>query len=76
MIRFVLGVIVGIVLFFFFFYFDGGTTVRKIGEGLSETGEKMESLVELIKKEKGDWKKGVKKTFSWEDKEIPKKTNR
>jgi hypothetical protein len=50
MIKFLIGVIVGILIFFFFLWFGGGTTVKKIGEGLTDTGKKMEALEEVIKK--------------------------
>jgi hypothetical protein len=51
--------------------------VKKIGEGLTDTGKKMEALEEVIKKEKDDvWsgvKGGVKKKILKEEKEAPKK---
>lgn len=78
MIKFFLGVVVGILLFFFFIFFGGGTTVKKIGEGLTDTGKKMEALEEVIQKEKEDvWsgvKDGVKKKILKEEKEVPKKS--
>ena len=74
MMRFLLGVIVGILIFFLFFYFGGGKTVKKIGEGLTDTGKKMEVLEETIKKEKEDVGKGLQKKFFKEEKEIQKKS--
>ena len=78
MIQFIVGVIVGILLFFFLLYFGGGKAVKKVGEGLTDTGKKMEALEEVIKKEKEDvWngmKSGVKKKILKEEKEAPKKT--
>ncbi len=76
MIKFFLGVIVGLLLFFFFLFFGGGSTVKKIGEGLTDTGKKMEALEEVIKKEKeevwGGVKSDVKKKILKE--EGPKKS--
>ncbi len=73
-----MGVIVGILLFFFLLYFGGGKAVKKVGEGLTDTGKKMEALEEVIKKEKEElWngtKSGVKKKILKEEKETPKKT--
>ncbi len=78
MIKFIMGVIVGILLFFFLLYFGGGKAVKKVGEGLTDTGKKMEALEEVIKKEKEEvWngmKSGVKKKILKEEKEAPKKT--
>ena len=71
--NFLVGVIVGILLFFFFIWFGGGKTVKIIGEDLSETGKKMEVLEEKIKKEKDEVWNGVKKKFIKEEKEIQKK---
>ena len=73
MIRFLLGVMVGILIFFFFLYFGGGKTVKRIGEGLTDTGKKMEVLEETIRKEKEDVGKGIQKKFFKEEKEIQKK---
>ena len=73
MIRFLLGVTVGILIFFFFLYFGGGKTVKRIGEGLTDTGKKMEVLEETIRKEKEDVGKGIQKKFFKEEKEIQKK---
>jgi hypothetical protein len=78
MIKFLIGVVVGILLLFFFIFFGGGTAVKKVGEGLTDTGKKMEVLEELIQKEKDDaWsgvKNGVKKKILKEEKEAPKKS--
>jgi hypothetical protein len=52
--------------------------VKKVGEGLIDTGKKMEALEEVIQKEKEDvWsgmKSGVKKKILKEEKEVPKKS--
>jgi len=74
MIKFVLGVIVGIVLCLFFLYFGGGTTVKKIGEGLSDTGKKMETLEGVMKKEADKTLEGVKQKIYKEGKESSKST--
>ena len=74
MVRFLLGVIVGILIFFLFFYFGGGKIVKKVGEGLTGTGQKMEVLEEIIHKEKGEVGQGVKKKLLKEEKEIQKKS--
>ncbi len=74
MIKFLFGVIVGILIFFFFLWFGGGKTVKKIGEGLTDTGKKMEVLEETIKKEKEDVGKGLQKKFFKEEKEFQKKS--
>jgi len=78
MVKFIMGVIVGILLFFFLLYFGGGKAVKRVGEGLTDTGKKMEALEEVIKKEKEEvWngmKSGVKKKILKEEKEAPKKT--
>jgi hypothetical protein len=71
--NFLVGVIVGILLFLFFIWFGGGKTVKKIGEDLSETGKKMEVMEEKIRKEKDEVWNGVKKKFFKEEKEIQKK---
>jgi len=77
-IKFLLGVLVGILIIFFFIWAGGGTFVKKVGEGLSDTGKKMEVLEEVIKKEKDEvWsgvKSGVKKKILKEEKGIPKKS--
>jgi hypothetical protein len=73
-----MGVIIGILIFFLFLYFGGGKTVKKVGEGLTDTGKKMEALEEVINKEKAEvWsgvKSGVKKKILEEEKEVPKKS--
>jgi len=78
LIKFILGVIVGILLIIFFIWAGGGTFVKKVGEGISDTGKKMEVLEEVIKKEKDEvWsgvKSGVKKKIMKEEKEAPKKS--
>jgi hypothetical protein len=74
MIKFVLGVIVGIVLFLFFLYFGGGTTVKKLGEGLSDTGKKMEALEGVMKKEADETLKGVKQKIFEKGKDSSKAT--
>ena len=38
MVKFIMGVIVGILIFFFFVYFGGGKTLKKVGYGLTDTG--------------------------------------
>ena len=61
MIKFIVGVIVGILIFFLFVFFGGGKGVKKLGEGLTDTGKKMEVMEEMIKKEKDDVLKDAKK---------------
>ena len=77
MIKFLMGVIVGILIFFFFVYFGGGKTLKKVGHGLTDTGKKIEVMEEMIKKKKGevekDVKKDVKKRIFKEDKDATKK---
>lgn len=73
MIRFFVGVIVGILLFFLFIYFGGGKAVKKVGEGLTDTGRKMEYIEEVIKKEREEVGKDIKKKIFKEEKEAPKK---
>lgn len=73
MIRFLLGVVVGILIFLLFIFFGGGKTIKKVGEGLTETGKRMEHLEEVIKKEKDEWGKDLKKKILKEEKEVPKK---
>jgi len=74
MIKFLMGVIVGILILFFFLYFGGGKAVKKVGEGLTDTGKKMEVMEEMIKKEKGEVEKGVQKKIFKEEREVPKKS--
>ncbi len=77
MIKFLMGVIVGILIFFFFIYFGGGKTVKKVGEGLTDSGKKMEVMEEMIKKEKDEvWsgvKSDMKKKILKEEKDATKK---
>jgi hypothetical protein len=73
MIRFLLGVIVGVLILLLFIYFGGGKTVKKVGEGLTETGKRMEQLEEVIKKERDEVGKDIKKRILKEEKEAPKK---
>lgn len=73
MIRFLLGVMVGILIFLLFIYFGGGKTVKKVGEGLAETGKRIEHLEEVMKKEKDEIGKDIKKKILKEDKEVQKK---
>jgi hypothetical protein len=73
MIKFIFGVIVGVLIFFFFLYFGGGKTVKKVGEGLTDTGKKMEALEEVVRKEKEDVTKGIEKKIFKEEKSVPKK---
>ena len=74
MIKFLLGVIVGILIFFFFLYFGGGKTVKKVGEGLTDTGKKMEVLEDMVRKEKEEMGKGIQKKILKEGKEVQKKS--
>ena len=78
MIKFIMGVIVGILIFFFFVYFGGGKTLKKAGYGLTDTGKKIEVIEEMIKKKKRevekDVEKDVKKRIFKEDKDVAKKT--
>jgi uncharacterized membrane protein required for colicin V production len=73
MIRFLFGVVVGILIFLLFIYFGGGKTVKKVGEGLTETGKRIEHLEEVMKKEKDEMGKDIKKKILKEEKEVPKK---
>jgi len=78
MIKFLIGVLIGILIFFFFVYFGGGKTLKKVGHGLTESGKKIEVMEEMIKKKKGevekDVEKDVKKRIIKEDKDVAKKT--
>jgi hypothetical protein len=74
MIKFIMGVIVGILIFFFFIYFGGGNTLKKVGLGLTDTGKKMEVMEEMIKKQKREVAKDLKKKIFKEDKDGSKKT--
>jgi hypothetical protein len=73
MIRFLLGVVMGILIFLLFIFFGGGKAVKKVGEGLTETGKRMEHLEEVIKKEKDEVGKDLKKKILKEEREVPKK---
>jgi hypothetical protein len=48
--------------------------VKKVGEGLTDTGKRMEILEETIRKEKEEVEKGVKKKIFKEEKEIQKRS--
>jgi hypothetical protein len=74
MAKFLLGVIVGILISFLFLYFGGGKTVKKFGEGLTDTGKKMEVLEETIRKEEVG--KGAKKQVLKEEGEVQKKSQK
>ena len=74
MIKFIMGMIVGILLFFLFIYFGGSKTMKKVGEELTDTGKKMEVMEQMIKKEKREVEKDVKKKILKEDKGATKKT--
>ena len=73
MIKFLMGVIVGILIFFLFLYFGGGKTMKKVGEGLTDTGKRMEVMEEIIKKETGEVEKDVKKRIFKEERDATKK---
>jgi hypothetical protein len=74
MIKFLFGVIIGILIFFFFLYFGGGKTLKKVGEGLTDTGKKMEVMEEVVKKGKEDVMTGIEKGILKKEKETQKKT--
>jgi len=73
MIKFIMGMIVGILLFFLFIYFGGSKTMKKVGEELTDTGKKMEVMEQIIKKEKKEVEKDVKKKILKDDKGATKK---
>jgi len=73
MIKFLLGVVVGIVLCLLFLYFGGAKTVKKVGENLVDTGKKMEVMEETLRKEKESLWTGSQKKPAREEKEAPKK---
>ncbi|MBM4341532.1 MAG: hypothetical protein FJ110_18555 [Deltaproteobacteria bacterium] len=73
MIRFLLGVVTGILILLLFIFFGGGKAVKKVGEGLAETGKRMEHLEEVIKKEGGEVGKDIKKKILKEEKDTLKK---
>ena len=72
MVKFLFGVLVGILLCFLFVYFGGAKTMKKVGENLIDTGKKMEIMEETIKKEREDLWIGGKKRVPKEEKEAPK----
>ncbi len=72
MIKFLFGVLVGILLCFLFVYFGGGKTMKKVGENLIDTGKKMEIMEETIRKEKEELWIGGKKRGPKEEKEAPR----
>ena len=72
--KFLLGVVIGILLFFLFLMFGGGKTVKKAGENLTETGKRMEIMEETIKRDKETIEGTIKKKFFKEEKEVPKKS--
>jgi hypothetical protein len=72
--KFLLGVVVGILLFILFLMFGGGKTVKKVGENLTETGKRMEIMEETIKRDKETVENTIKKKFFKEEKEVPKKS--
>jgi len=78
MAKFIMGVIVGILIFFLFVYFGGGRTLKKVGVDLIDTGKKMEVMEEIIRKKKGeaekDVERDVKKRIFKEDKDAARKT--
>jgi len=78
MIKFLLGVIVGILIFLLFTYFGGGKTVTKIGEGLTDTGKKIEAvegvMKKAIQKETDETLQGMKKKLLQEEKDLQKST--
>ncbi len=74
MIKFIIGVIVGILIFFLFIYFGGSKTMKKVGEGLTDTGKKMEVMEQMMKKEKGEVEKDLKRRILKEDKGTTKKS--
>ena len=47
--------------------------MKKVGEGLTDTGKKMEVMEEVIKKEKGEVEKDVKKKIFKEERDVTKK---
>jgi len=76
MIKFLFGVMVGILIFFFFLWFGGGKTVKKFGEGLTDTGKKMEVLEETVRKEKDEVKNELKKKILKEEKGSKKEISK
>jgi len=78
MLKFLLGVLVGILIFLLFTYFGGGKTVTKIGEGLTDTGKKIEAvegvMKKAIQKETDETLQGMKKKLLKEEKDLQKST--
>ena len=78
MIKFLLGVIVGILIFLLFTYFGGGKTVKMIGEELTDTGKKIEAvegvMKEAVRKEADETLQGMKKKLLKEEKDLQKST--
>jgi len=72
--KFLLGVVVGILLFFLFLMFGGGKTVKKVGENLTETGKRMEIMEETIRKDKETIEGTIKKRLFKEEKQVPKRS--
>jgi hypothetical protein len=72
MTKFIIGVMVGILLFFLFIWFGGAKTVMKVGEGLTSTGKKMEIIEEKVRREKGEIERVIKRFFQ-DEKEVQKK---
>jgi hypothetical protein len=74
MIKFIMGVVVGILIFFLFIYFGGSKAVKKVADGLTDAGKKMEVIEQIIKREKEEVEKDVKRKTLKEDKGAAKKT--
>ena len=74
MVKFIMGVVAGILIFFLFIYFGGSKAVKKVAEGLTDAGKKMEVIEQIIKKEKGEVEKDGKKKILKDDKGAAKKT--
>ncbi len=76
MVKFFLGVVVGLLIFLLFTYLGGGRTVKRIGEGLSDTGKRMEAMEgvmkDAVKKEADEKLKDMKKKLLKEEKELQK----
>lgn len=72
--KFLLGILVGIILVFLFLMLGGGKTIRTVGENITETGKRMQLIEESIRKDKETIENVIKKKFSKEEKEGPKKT--
>lgn len=72
--KFLLGILVGIILVFLFLMLGGGKTIRTVGENITETGKRMQLIEESIRKDKETIENVIKRKFSKEEKEGPKKT--